>query len=140
MTLREIFISASFALCGCGATDGRQVVLEGFAEGTTYRIVIVIPRAGDATGLQRQVDSLFAAVESSMSIYDSASLISRLNDNRTDSLDGLITYCIRLANRVSEESGGLYDVTIMPLTRAWGFGSSSGSGSGAGVGEGAPNI
>ncbi len=56
-----------------------------------------------------------------MSIFEEESLLSRLNDNRTDSVDAHIAYCLRLADSVGALSGGVYDVTVKPLVEAWGF-------------------
>ena len=58
----------------------------------------------------------------SMSIFSSTSLLSRINNNQTDSLDCHIERNIALARRFSELSDGVYDITIKPLTDALGFG------------------
>ncbi|GHU98109.1 FAD:protein FMN transferase [Bacteroidia bacterium] len=108
---------SGFLLAGCGQ-QAPMVALDGFTQGTTYHIAL---RSADTTGLQRQIDSLLEAVDNSMSIYNPASLLSQLNDNRTDSLDAMIMHCIEVAGEVARSSGGMYDITVMPLTRAWGF-------------------
>lgn len=60
----------------------------------------------------------------SMSIFDPNSLLSRINRNETDQLDEHIIRNITLAHRFSELSEGAYDITVKPLTDAWGFGRS----------------
>lgn len=62
-----------------------------------------------------------------MSIFSPSSLLSRINRNETDSLDSHIAYNIELARRFSELSDGAYDITIKPLTDAWGFGRTASS-------------
>ena len=57
-----------------------------------------------------------------MSIFDSNSLLSQINRNETEVVDEHIAYNINLARRFSEISRGAYDITIKPLTDAWGFG------------------
>lgn len=111
--------AAGMLLAGCGDKGGANyVTLNGFALGTTYKFTISMP---DTTGLQQSIDSLFEGVNNSMSIYNPGSLLNRLNRNETDSLDRYIAYCIETAARVSELSGGEYDITLKPVVDAWGF-------------------
>ncbi len=112
------FVAAVCSLfVGC-RSEAAQTVLDGFTQGTTYHIVI---RGAVDPGVQAGLDSLFAQVERSMSLFDDNSLISRLNRNETDSLDARIAECIALAQAFSRESGGLFDITVGPLTAAYGF-------------------
>ena len=62
-----------------------------------------------------------AEAKASMSIFDSTSLLSRINRGETDSLDEHIIYNLRLAERFSRLSEGHYDVTVKPLVDTWGF-------------------
>ena len=123
ITIITRFFAALFAAAifggGCaGERPVEYVRLEGFALGTTYRMVAGFK---DSTGMQKAVDSLFAAVDASMSVFEENSLLNRVNRNETDSLDKHLIHCIEAAAAVSEISGGRYDITIRPLTRAWGF-------------------
>ena len=68
--------------------------------------------------LVRKID---AEAKASMSIFEQESLISRLNRNECDSLDSHIAANLALAKRYYELSNGYYDVTVKPLTSAWGF-------------------
>lgn len=112
-----IIVLLGFA-AGCGR-DARYVTANGPMLGTTFV----------ATGDVRcSAPELFGALmeldreaKASMSIFDPESLLSRLNDNRTDSLDRHILHNLRLAERISRLSGGRYDVTVGPLVEAWGF-------------------
>ena len=106
-------------LCGCGS-EPDFVTVDGTMLGTTLHVV------ADVKGVSRQ--RLYAAVmeldreaKASMSIYDPASLLSRLNRNETDSVDSHIAFNLRLADSISSLSGGRYDVTVKPLVEAWGF-------------------
>lgn len=71
--------------------------------------------------MEKEIDSLLTEVDNSMSLYNPQSLLSRLNRNETDSVDGFIAECIRTARRISEQSDGAYDITVKPLTAAYGF-------------------
>lgn len=107
----------SICLCACTPKVDYHT-LGGFALGTSYNLKVSLK---DTAGLQRDVDSLLAGVESSMSIYDPNSLLSRLNRNETDSVDRHIAHCIAVAARASKLSGGMYDITLRPVIEAWGF-------------------
>ncbi len=95
-----------------------ELRLRGFTQGTSYDIRILGPVKAE---VQAEIDTLFARVEKSMSLYDPASLISRLNRNETDTLDEYIAECIALAQAFSAQTGGLFDITVKPLTAAYGF-------------------
>ena len=66
----------------------------------------------------RRVD---AEAKASMSIFDEGSLLSRINRGETDELDEHIMRNIEISSRFTQLSGGAYDVTIKPLTEAYGF-------------------
>lgn len=114
-------LTAVVLLAGCqsGPQQRPQTVIDGFAQGGTYHIVLV----GDSTsgGLKGQLDSLLWGVDNSMSLYNPTSRLSRINRGETDTLDRFIANCIRTADTISRESGGRYDITIKPLTSAYGF-------------------
>ena len=106
-------------LCGCGS-EPDFVTVDGTMLGTTLHVV------ADVKGVSRQ--RLYAAVmeldreaKASMSIYDSTSLVSRLNRNETDSVDRHIAFNLHLADSIGALSDGRYDVTVKPLVEAWGF-------------------
>lgn len=106
------------ALAGSCHRPDPYYVFDGFALGTTYHIVVSLP---DTAGLSAAVENLFETTSASMSVYDPNSLLNRLNRNETDSIDSYIADCIAIAREVSEFSGGIYDITIKPVTQAWGF-------------------
>ncbi len=106
-------------LCGCGS-EPDFVTVDGTMLGTTLHVV------ADVKGVSRQ--RLYAAVmeldreaKASMSIYDSTSLVSRLNRNETDSVDRHIAFNLHRADSIGALSDGRYDVTVKPLVEAWGF-------------------
>ncbi len=68
--------------------------------------------------LMMRIDTL---AKRSMSIFESESLLSRLNNNETDIVDEHILHCLNLSRRISEQCGGVYDVTVAPLVEAYGF-------------------
>ena len=105
--------------CGRKTGDGPTVSrFDGFTQGTTYHILV---KSDGPLHMEKEIDSLLTEVDNSMSLYNPQSLLSRLNRNETDSVDGFIAECIRTARRISEQSDGAYDITVKPLTAAYGF-------------------
>lgn len=113
-----LFTIAVIALTACNKPKQVRNVLTGHALGTTYKIVIW---SKDSVNLDTRLDSLFKAADNSMSIFNSESLLSRINRNETDSLDRFLTYVISTAEKISNESGGYFDITVKPLVSAYGF-------------------
>lgn len=124
--IRKHFIrslaAVAAALCtACGAqTADEYVRVEGYGIGTTYRIVARAAK-DRIPDIAAAADSVFAEMTASMSIFDSTSLLSRLNRGLTDSTDRHIERMIELSSRIGDLSGGMYDVTVAPLTAAYGF-------------------
>lgn len=94
--------------------------VDGTMLGTTLHVVADV-RGVTARELRDRIMELDAEAKASMSIFDATSLLSRLNRNETDSVDRHIAYNLRLADSIGALSGGRYDVTVKPLTEAWGF-------------------
>jgi thiamine biosynthesis lipoprotein len=98
----------------------RAYHLTGVAQGTTYHITYY---ATDSLVTKQQVDSILLNIDSSLSIYKPFSLISRFN--RADSgitMDAHFAAVIRHSLQTFRDTKGLFDVTILPLVQAWGFG------------------
>ena len=109
---------ALFLVSSC-TRQPQNVILNGFAQGSTYHIVI----AQDTTeGIMFSIDSLINRIDKSLSIYNSSSLLSKVNANQTDSLDEHLVCCLHRAQEISRLTDGMFDITVMPLVRAFGFG------------------
>ncbi|MBO7312548.1 MAG: FAD:protein FMN transferase [Alistipes sp.] len=124
LLLTTIIITLSVFAAGCD-NSSNFVSIEGEALGTFVQIKC-------STNLSKQdiiqiIEEVDNESKNSMSIFSPSSLLSRINRNETDSLDSHIAYNIELARRFSELSDGAYDITIKPLTDAWGFGRTASS-------------
>ncbi|MDE6482783.1 MAG: FAD:protein FMN transferase [Rikenellaceae bacterium] len=120
MRILYIIIVATAMLSGCaGEQKPVRHEINGLAQGTTYHIVYNHPEP--IVGVYH-TDSILRLFDKSCSLWDSTSLISRINRNETDTVDRNIKECIELALRLSRESDGLYDITVAPLAEAYGFG------------------
>lgn len=96
--------------------------INGLTQGTTYHIVVEKTPGLDIMALRQQVEKLLTDVDNSLSIYNDSSVISLINAGASDSTDILFQEVFRKSMIVSELSGGLFDITIGPLVKAWGFG------------------
>lgn len=72
--------------------------------------------------LTAEVDSTFKAFSHSLNPFDSTSLITDINRNKSTLTDSMLRHVWRAARLISEHSGGSYDVTCSPYINAWGFG------------------
>ncbi|RCR70787.1 FAD:protein FMN transferase [Larkinella punicea] len=116
-TLR--YWSLCWGIVACQPARQPYTTLEGQAQGTTFRIVYAGEGKADFT---KPVDSLFRLIDRSMSLWDSTSLISRINRNEPNlRVDGHFTTVYERARQIAEQTGGAFDVTVGPLVNAWGF-------------------
>lgn len=123
MVYKMIRAACAILLAALGwSCSGRPsyTVVEGVMLGTTLRIVADV-RDASSQELYAAVMTLDRQAKASMSIFDSTSLLSRLNRNQTDSVDTHIAFNLRLADSIGALSDGRYDVTVKPLVEAWGF-------------------
>ena len=68
------------------------------------------------------IQRVFYLIDNSASVFNPHSLVSRINQNKTDRLDSCLMRMYRTALAVNKATGGAYDPTVMPLVNAWGFG------------------
>ncbi|RYY22842.1 MAG: FAD:protein FMN transferase [Chitinophagaceae bacterium] len=98
--------------------------ISGQAQGTTYSITYY---AEDSSITKASVDSLLDRLDQSLSIYKAGSLINRFNESVNGSvIDHHLYFVVSKGLEISRQTGGLFDITIMPLTQAWGFGTKTG--------------
>lgn len=96
--------------------------LNGLTQGTTYHIVVEKTPGLDIMALRQEIEQLFTEIDNSLSIYNDSSVISAINANRSDRTDTLFREVFRASAAISTQSGGLFDITIGPLVKSWGFG------------------
>ncbi|MBR1838648.1 MAG: FAD:protein FMN transferase [Bacteroidaceae bacterium] len=84
----------------------------------TYYEVKYLSAEDFHTGLQQEL----ARLDSTFSLFNQESLLTRLNSNRTDSTNAMFRDVFVLAQRVNRLTYGALDITIAPLVKAWGFG------------------
>jgi len=90
---------------------------EGFVFGTVYHV-----KYESTKDLQAVIDAALASVDHSLSMFDSLSNVSLINQNQTDTLDAQVQEVLTLSQGIWQATGGAFDVTVAPLVNAWGFG------------------
>ena len=118
--MRKIFyllILTSFLSC-LSSDSNILVTNSGQAQGTYYHIKYMSSFGED---YHLQIDSILKEVDNSLSIYNSNSLISRLNNGEKLKIDSLFKRVFLSANKVFLETEGNFDCTVSPLVNAWGF-------------------
>ena len=121
MTLVSRFFLVFIILTSCN-TNYRTYSISGYTQGTTYNIKY---HTNDLLVSKKSIDSLFSIIDNSMSSYISNSNISKINSNKTNSLDSMIAYVIKSSIKICNETNGMFDITVFPIVRDWGFGPKS---------------
>ena len=77
-------------------------------------------------GLTNQVDSLLQNINKLYSIFDSSSLVSKINRNEPYVPNDAFASMVRDAREISGNTSGAFDITVGPLVNLWGFGNEKG--------------
>jgi len=121
-------VAAASLLIGCSETGAPTLeAIAGTTMGTTYHIKYVVQESdliAKAT-LENDIARILDDIDLQMSTYREDSEISRFNQSRSDEwvpVSADIATVVSEAQRVSELSGGAFDITVGPLVKLWGFG------------------
>lgn len=90
---------------------------EGTVFGTFYHITYQCD-----SSLKQDIENELKKVDASLSPFNKTSVITRVNNNEDVTPDSLFTHVFTLAQTISAETGGAFDITVAPLVNAWGFG------------------
>lgn len=106
-------------LVACQPKKSEYFRVSGFAQGTTYSITYENSVNED---FSTAIDSILKAFDRSLSIYDSTSIITRVNENDPDVLlDDWFVDVFNKSAEVNVVSDGAFDITVGPVVKAWGF-------------------
>lgn len=72
---------------------------------------------------QKSLDSIFAAINQSMSNYQADSDISKVNKHELEVVDAHFIEVFKASKKIYNQTNGLFDPTIGTLVNAWNFGS-----------------
>jgi thiamine biosynthesis lipoprotein len=122
MMKKVIYSALLVLLASCRETTAvkQQIVVEGFAQGTTYNVSYL---SMNGINYQRSIDSLLIEIDNSLSTYQKTSLISKFNQSDSiGTIDPLFKAVFDISKTVYIQTDGLFDPTIAPIVNAWGFG------------------
>ena len=117
-----LVILALLALASCD-NQPKKIILQGLAQGSYYAITYYDEQGRN---FQREVDSIFRAVDRSVNLWVDSSVICKVNRNEEVELDSIFVDNFRIAQEAARLSGGYFDPTISPIVAAWGFSAKTG--------------
>ncbi len=94
----------------------------GFVFGTVYHITYQSDE-----NLQKGIEAEMQKVDDALSTFNKNSIISRVNRNEAVKLNDMFIDVFTLAERVSKETEGAFDITVAPMVNVWGFGFKNGT-------------
>lgn len=90
---------------------------EGFIFGTIYHITY-----HSDNNLKKEIEAELKKVDLSLSPFNKTSVISKVNRNENPVIDPMFKEVFLLAENISNETHGAFDITVAPLVNEWGFG------------------
>lgn len=122
-----VIISAGLTLMSCDPSEDATKKQEahyfrGNTQGTTYEIIVADEKANFTN---KEIDSLLAQFDASLSTYIPSSVISRLNEGgaSTALIDqtGFFKTCYLKSKEIYQITNGAFDPSVFPLVKGWGF-------------------
>ncbi len=106
-------------LSSCKQKQQNYIFLEGIAQGGTFHITY---QPNPDTLNSKEIYGVLDAINRSLSVYDSNSIISRINKNdSTVEIDRYFSEIYRESYKIYQITDGYFDITVAPLVRYWGF-------------------
>ena len=90
---------------------------EGTIFGTIYHVKYLY-----ANDLKPDIEAELHGVDTSLSMFNPRSTISKINRGETDEVDEMLSEVLQLSYKINEATNGAFDPTVAPLVNAWGFG------------------
>lgn len=89
----------------------------GFIFSTTYSITYQ-----NNKDLQAEIEAEMNEVDAALSPFNKRSIITAVNNNHQVKLNQKFMQVFNLAENISHETDGAFDITVAPLVNEWGFG------------------
>lgn len=116
--MSKTFAAILLFICLLSCVDSQeQRSVSGPVFGTSYNIVYEA-----SSNYQKQFDSLFKVINTSMSTYIEDSDISKLNRNEPFEMDEHFIKVFETSKTIHRETNGAFDPTIGSIVNAWDFG------------------
>lgn len=114
-----IIVAAILAMSSCGnRQEPKPIRIGGTAQGTYYTISYCDSLERN---LQPMVDSMLDAFDQSASLWVDSSLLRRINDNLTDSLDPILYNLLWHSTEVFHYTDGAFNCFVGRIVQEWGF-------------------
>lgn len=72
--------------------------------------------------MKNNIDTVLKRVDYSLSPFNKKSIITAINNNDDVTPDSMFLRVFAIAQHISKETDGAFDITVAPLVNAWGFG------------------
>ena len=118
--LVNVMVATIMSLVACSTPKSQYITVEDETLGTFVQVKCNTSHSTEE--VRQHIKQIDTDMKASMSIFDPSSLLSQLNANTCNTLDEHLIYNITRAEKFYTLSGGAYDITVKPLTDAWGFG------------------
>ena len=89
----------------------------GMVFGTVYNITYQSEK-----NLQEDVELALSQVDGEFSMFNEKSTVAAINRGEEPQRSAMFNEVFELAQRVSDDTDGAFDITVAPLVNAWGFG------------------
>lgn len=116
--MRKIFAITLFFIFLASCQRQQKMNYSGVTQGSYFSITYFDE---DGRRFENEIDSIFEAVDNSVSLWNENSIIRRVNRNEDVVVDQIFKDNFEWSRKASEFSGGAFDATIGPLVSAWGF-------------------
>lgn len=114
-----IILFCSVLVGGCKPHHYEYTKISGFIQGSSYHITYENSKGRNYKG---DIDSILKVFNKTFSLWDSTSLISRINNNdKKARADDWFVTVFKKSAEINRLSDGAFDITVGPLVRAWGF-------------------
>lgn len=113
-------VAAAVLLLFLNSPQKQYYYNQGNVFGTYYNI-----RYEATSDLHERIKQRLQEFDHSLSMFNTNSVISKINRNETVETDSLFENMYAEAYLISELSSGAFDITVRPMVNAWGFGNNS---------------
>lgn len=117
----KLLLNFLIVLLFCSCSHKPEQHFEGAAFGTLYHIYYY-GSSSEIPTLRRQTDSVLAELNATFSIFDTTSLLCRLNRGEQATLNRDFLTVLQASQDIAQKTGGAFDCTCQPLVELWGFG------------------
>jgi len=115
-----LFLIIICYLTACKSTTKKSIVFKGFSQGSFFTIKFYADN--DSTKIMHGIDSLLYILNYTASVFDTNSIISKVNNNREYILNEHFIKLFNKSEEISKLTSGAFDITVGPLVNVWGFG------------------